>query len=148
MFAFMKTCLIFVSLRLKEYMTTYSMGRELCKDILKTQHPDNEAKLFTVRYLMAASKSYEKDPSEALNTYYALLKQVDGKLKQEPAEPSQINHTRARDAMAIEVVEMFGLMPAADNYVAKYIMLSSELIRVHLYTRKDEAKAERPEVFL
>lgn len=50
--------------------------------------------------------------------------------------------------MAIEVIEMFGLMPAADNYVAKYIMLSSELIRVHLYTRKDEAKTERPEVFL
>ena len=46
--------------------------------------------------------------------------------------------------MAIEVIELFGLMPAADNYVAKYLLVASELIRVHMYTRKDEAKAERP----
>lgn len=50
--------------------------------------------------------------------------------------------------MAIEVIELFGLMPAADNYVAKYLMVSSELIRVHMYMRKDEAKAEKPEVFI
>jgi hypothetical protein len=49
---------------------------------------------------------------------------------------------RAIDSMAIEAVELFGIMPANDNYVAKYIMLAHEICRTHMYTRKDDAKSE------
>jgi hypothetical protein len=40
--------------------------------------------------------------------------------------------------MIFEAVELFGLMPAKDNYVAKYILLTHEICRVHMYTRKEE----------
>jgi hypothetical protein len=50
--------------------------------------------------------------------------------------------------MIIETVELFGLMPARDNYVAKYIMLTHEICRTHMYTRKDDAKSEHMQVFL
>jgi hypothetical protein len=42
--------------------------------------------------------------------------------------------------MVIEAVELFGLMPAKDNYVAKYILLTHEICRVHMYTRKETDK--------
>lgn len=98
--------------------------------------------MFTVLFLMAASKSFDKDPSESLDIYYGLLRATDACLAK-PVEHAQTESKdyRARDTLLIEAVELFGLMPAKDNYVAKYILLTHEICRVHMFTRKEEKNA-------
>jgi hypothetical protein len=109
-----------------------------------------EDRLFPINYIMGGCRSFDRDPSEALNIYYGLLKKADSRLRETQNKPpvalEKKESFRVRDAMRIEAVELFGLMPSADNYVAKYIMLSHEIVRVHMFTRKDDPK--NPVVFL
>jgi predicted Zn-dependent protease len=85
---------------------------------------------------MAGCTSFERDPSQSLNLYYTLLKQTEANLNNPPDSMPDQDEPKARDIMFREQVELFGLMPAADNFVAKFIMLSFEICRVHMYTRK------------